>query len=376
MTVHPAYVLAFDLLLVFALIWAGRSQGYWSTISGGAFGVSGAVAALLLSIGATTLPTKGITSRISDAIVFDRYDHDFGDVTSLAKVTHEFRMSNTGAEPIEIIGARSTCSCSTADGITGLSIPSGGSLLIPVTIRVAEDESQQFGDVTILFRSLVNQEVGSRTVRVLASPKPDYRIAPRSRFLDLGRVEPNNNRTHLIELEPLFEPQSRFLSGVTSDKRVAVNLSEDGRRAEVQVRAQDGERSGDIAGIISLTTNSARQPKCTVYVQGECRPAVEVLPRSITISSGLKGSQDCELRVSTGTLGLILKEAKATDARVSVKVLESPSPDGQRILVSIPDTGPTPFAAQLQIIFDVPGSQQDRREERVMVPIFRLGSSN
>lgn len=185
--VHPSVVLGIDAAALIALAWQGRARGYWSSSWNARGLIIGAVAVIAASVGYVAL--RSPDRATPDLIVLDALEHDFGAVESVARVTHEFRLTNTGDESIEMTGVRSTCSCSSADGLVGQTVAPGGSLALPVSITVAEDEHQQIGDVTFLYRSPGQAESGSKTVRVTAAPRPDYRVTPRSKFVDLGRVE-------------------------------------------------------------------------------------------------------------------------------------------------------------------------------------------
>ena len=305
-----------------------------------------------------------------DAVTLDAYEHDFGDVESLASVTHEFRLTNGGQRPIEITGTRSTCGCSSAEGLKGLSVAPGEWIPVPVTIKVAEDEFQQVGDVTVLYSVPGRAAPGGVTVRVTASPRPDYRILPRSRHVDFGRVETGETVTRSIELQPLLDPNARFVSAETTDTRVGVTLAADGRSAEIRATAPPGSRSGDIAAVVVLKTNNARQPRCAIYTQGECKPLVEVAPRAVTVASGQEGLYECELAIDSAIDTLVVRSATVTDVRVTAKVVAGGGKP--RVRLSIPEGGATPIAAELNLVV---ADTARAREFRISVPVVRLGAS-
>lgn len=53
---------------------------------------------------------------VNESIVFEQKIHDFGTIREIGgKVSHQFRFTNTGKEPVVILSARAGCSCVNAD---------------------------------------------------------------------------------------------------------------------------------------------------------------------------------------------------------------------------------------------------------------------
>lgn len=175
-------------------------------------------------------------------------------------------------------------------------------------------------------------------------------------------------------MEPHLDPAARFLSAETTDERVGVTLSADGRRAEIRAIVPPGARSGDIAAVVSLKTDNARQPRCTVHVQGDCKPAVEVNPRSVTVASGVVGPHECELAIVGRIDALVVKAASVSDPRVVVRMVEAGG--GPRIRLSIPECGTTPIVAELRLVLEDGNSRESKSGEfQIVVPVVRLGKS-
>ncbi len=61
----------------------------------------------------TTADTTGVAKADPSAIKFAEESFDFGKVTDGDKVTHIFKFSNTGTQPLIISNASASCGCTT-----------------------------------------------------------------------------------------------------------------------------------------------------------------------------------------------------------------------------------------------------------------------
>ena len=354
-----------------SLAFIGRSQGIRTRLRNIGFALSGAALAAVVPPAVLLLQEHRAPNADVNTVMMDADEFDFGDVPANSKVTHEFRLTNTGDTAIEIVGTRSTCSCSTADGIQGQTVAAGGTMPIPISIRVAEDEGEQFGDVTIPYKPSADEGVRSRTVRVLANPKPDYRILPRSRFLDLGVITLREPKWAVVTLEPLLEPGSRLLTAVPNDRRIQAAVAADRLSATIRCDGRISGNSGRIAGLVVLASTSVRQAKVLVAVQGEFQAAVNAEPTAVTVAANETGilERDIVLRIRDRTL--TLQSVDCTDKAVGVSA-GTPDPDGTRRLRVVLPAVAADLAADIQVVFVGPASEAPRREERIVIPVYRF----
>lgn len=346
--IEPRYVLAFDLMAFVALLaWLPRCGVAGCLIYDRATArpVLAFIAALATLTVSVTVVSRGGRTADGLRVKVEPREHDFGEVAAGSRLTHRFTLSNSTGQTLEVVGVKSTCSCSTADGLVGVTVEPGARIEVPVTMRVAEDEDRQAGDISVYFRAGPAGIPAVRTVRVLATPRPEYRVEPRSRFIDFGV----SGAPRTVRLEPVLNRDARFVSATTSDARLTVRLADDGRAAEVAITGS-GATSGDISAVVMLATNSPRLPTVPVYVQGECPKSVEVRPRAIVVPSDRAGVFECDLEVECARPSLAIREVVCSDVNVRAELLSPTAATGRRVRLSVLEFGPTVYTGELVLV--------------------------
>jgi hypothetical protein len=97
-------------------------------------------------------------------IVFDKYDHDFGNIKQDTENRHTFSFTNTGNHPLIIESATGSCGC-TVPNYPKEPIPPGGVGTIDVEYKPGRQENQQTKTVTVV----ANTEPKETTLRVTAN---------------------------------------------------------------------------------------------------------------------------------------------------------------------------------------------------------------
>jgi hypothetical protein len=89
---------------------------------------------LCLSVTSASAQSSRKSKSDGPRIEIDPAEHDFGDVQQNQKLAHEFVVTNTGTEELEIRRLSTTCGC-TAAITTDRRIPPGGSTKLQVTLE-------------------------------------------------------------------------------------------------------------------------------------------------------------------------------------------------------------------------------------------------
>lgn len=77
-----------------------------------------------------------LNTKANDLLYIAETRHDFGKIAQGKPVTHEFELTNTGKEPLQIENIQASCGCTTPEW-TNTPIPAGGSKKIKVGYNAA-----------------------------------------------------------------------------------------------------------------------------------------------------------------------------------------------------------------------------------------------
>jgi Protein of unknown function (DUF1573) len=100
-------------------------------------------------------------------ITWEKVTHDFGDITQGDKVSHVFKFTNTGNEPLVITNVEVTCGCTTPKGWPRDPIMPGGQGEVTVAFNSAGKFGKQNKVVTVTSNSAGTTNQVMITVNVL-----------------------------------------------------------------------------------------------------------------------------------------------------------------------------------------------------------------
>lgn len=304
------------------------------------------------------------------AVRLDADIYDFGEVRSLARVTHDFLLQNRSAERIKILQIRHTCSCSTTDNLTGVFVEAGADLTLSVTVRVADDEGRQVGDVYVVYGA-DDGSSGTLAARILVSPQPSYRIDPQSRFVDFGDISDGGSVARRIVLIPIFDSNVRIQSAFVTGSCFRAVVCEGGREVDITFEAKTG-RAGNASAFVTLKTNSNSQPTTIVFVRGRCHTNITVEPNALVVSSDTTGLVVRDIVTFCAKSTLQLVSAHAQDDRLLVNVLPSVNGSNRSVRVAIPTTESVLYRTVVVMRFKYHGLDSSRPDEVVELPVFRI----
>lgn len=106
-------------------------------------------------------------------ITWEKVTHDFGDVFQGDKVSHVFKFTNTGTEPLVITNVEVTCGCTTPKGWPRDPIMPGGQGELTVAFNSAGKFGKQNKVVTVTSNSVGTTNQVMITVNVLEKKDPN-----------------------------------------------------------------------------------------------------------------------------------------------------------------------------------------------------------
>ncbi|AWV97415.1 DUF1573 domain-containing protein [Arcticibacterium luteifluviistationis] len=114
---------------------------------------------VLLSCNTTTTQEGAETSSLSNAeISFENPIHDFGAITEGDQVSHAFKFTNTGTDPLQITAVNVSCGCTVASKPMGM-------------VGVGQSD-----EIVINFNSTGKLGVNKKTVAVLSNAKNNSEV--------------------------------------------------------------------------------------------------------------------------------------------------------------------------------------------------------
>ena len=298
-------------------------------------------------------------------------EHDFGPVPARSVLMHRFVVQNNSTVSIELVAVRSNCNCSTADGIAGTVLAPGAQCDIPVTLRATEDEERQIADIILTYR-VDGRPSEQVAFRVAASPQPDYRTSPPGRFVDFGRLDGSSSPVRKYELQHALDPTVRIVSASSTDSRIAVKMTDEGRAIEIAPTRLPGDCGGSLSALVVCKTTSLHQPTFAIFIQADYEQLVTVSPKAIVLPSGLTGDVTSEVIVKHKIYSIDFQEVQSSRSDVSFAII--PTLDGSGMVrVIVPAVASGVLRGELTLRFKP--CRDGYQIAPVVVPLFRFGQT-
>jgi hypothetical protein len=167
------YFLTFALVGMLAMVACNSETGSTEegTESLAAAAVEGDAASNATPVNQADVPTGPLTT-----VNFAETTFDFGDVDEGEMVTHVYKFTNTGSEPLVIKDAKGSCGC-TVPKWPKTPIPAGESADIQVEFNSKGKAGKQSKRVTITANTDPAQSFLTISGNVIAKPKPEGEAA-------------------------------------------------------------------------------------------------------------------------------------------------------------------------------------------------------
>lgn len=214
---------------------------------------------------------------------FASTNHDFGRVVAGSVTKHAYAFTNTGNAVLQIQDVRVSCGCTTLDGWTR-NIEPGQAGSIPI-----EFNSSRFkGPVTKTVVVQSNDTNQPQTVlRFTADVWNPVEAVPASISLNTS-PSPTNPAVATFKIFNRQE-QPFEITGVQSNHKLLTaeyRTIEPGKVFEITVKSPAVSGSGNVYGNIEVKTSFSQLPVINVPAWIVDRPAVSVIPATITLPPG------------------------------------------------------------------------------------------
>jgi hypothetical protein len=255
-------------------------------------------------------------------IEFSATSFDFGRVKASDLLRHEFIVTNTGSEVLEVSQVEPACDCTVA-GDWDHRIPPGGKGRIPIEFHPARFNGPVTKAITVTCNDAA-EPVHSLQIR--ADAWQPVEVHPEFvHFTPVG--DEAGHEVKIVRIvsklgEPLMleQPQSSNPAFAVETKVIRA-----GREFELRVKYVGGAGSSNPRGAITIKTSSADVPLIKIGTGANVQEAFTLMPPRITLPSGpLKpGYQHVQMiRNNTGT-PIQLRDASLNAEGASVRIAET-----------------------------------------------------
>ncbi|MFH1417534.1 MAG: DUF1573 domain-containing protein [Planctomycetota bacterium] len=317
------------------------------------------------------------------AIEFDAPVFDFGRHSDDSEVKHEFKFTNTGTGPLEILKVQPSCGCTLAGKFDRIVQP-GDAGAIPVTFRTKKLEGQVSKKITV-FTNVPTQdrltlEIGGFVwLPLQATPKRatfgilkiEQAVEGVLRKLTLqSNVESPVNITGVHSTNPVFSPEIKVL--------------DPGRQFELTISLKGQVPPGSHRGRIEFSTGLEERPTVEIHVDAYIQADVDVMPAKISLSPGRKRDMTRRLIVRNGTeTPLEVTQVTTTDPVLTTSLEETnrgtqylvtltipkdyiPPPDGDAIVIDTNSTTMPRVTVPVELRSPTSPARQDGKPPRII----------
>ena len=232
--------------------------------------------------GLPSIPKPTVVLKPGEApkATFESPELDFGRVRGGAVITHDFRFTNTGTGPLEIVAVRPSCGCTTAGDFDKIVRP-GQSGKIPIRLETEKFSGNLSKSVTI--HTNVSGSEGTITLRLYGEVWRALDVKPRK--ASFGRVMNDHEQVRRLTIINNTD-QTPHLTDIRSTNpvfRATIRAIDSPKRFELIVTAVPPFKDGRNSGRITLSTGIADLPTLDVFVSAYRAPPVDVRPRRVRI---------------------------------------------------------------------------------------------
>lgn len=216
-------------------------------------------------------------------IVFEKLEHNFGDVQEGTIATHTFTFKNEGKKPLRLLGVRPSCGCTTpeysrepvAPGGTGhikVAYDSNGRPgIIDKTVSVSTDGDPNFVVLTIK-GAVLNDKVKGPDLTQLGN------LLLNEGSIDAKSVPIGGNFSHSIEYQVTGTKGVKILGFEAPDDIEVKHFQYTAQPQEifqftVYLKPNSTRRPGTFNDAVTLITDDTVMPRKTIFVSGIITPS-------------------------------------------------------------------------------------------------------
>lgn len=280
-----------------------------------------AAALLVFTLSASTAQAQSWADRM-----FNELSHNWGPVARGATVRYPFYLTNTLNEPINIVGLRPSCGCTSG--------ASDKSLLQPgerATVEAQMDTTNFVGHkATILFVTLVTSSGKQAEVRLAVSSDIQSDIVLNPGTVDFGYLVAGQEVTRTVRIDRVGMPEWRAVKMSSSVKGIDAKLTELARTStgvsyELTVGLRKDAPEGVIRNDLFIHTNDPNNPAIPVLMTGQVVGALNVSPKSVNLGN-LQAKSESPVQgrfVISGSQPFVVTGVEGSDEALELVVAET-----------------------------------------------------
>lgn len=291
---------------------------------------------------------------------------DLGTMPQGEKLTRRLTFTNGLPVPIQIVGIRSSCNCTTAGDWTGRTVAADSRVELPITYDAGEHDGPRTSHFTVYYRDIGRQLSAWQTVSFSANVATDYRVEPRE--VDFGTLDADRTATRSVVVRPV-QLRDVTVTRVECEMRsVNGRIAADGGNIRVDLTYQPEPSSpgGRVGGRVRLHTNSTHLPVADVFVSAEVTPIIDIEPRMIVVGAEAAGTVEHAIAVRWRGRPSRIKQVSSAGGNLQCRTVEDS--EGSRVAVAVP---PCPdgrcIDSEVRMVIEGGGG-----ERLVVVPVHRF----
>lgn len=229
------------------------------------------IAFVMAGFGGRLLLGEEADSKVA-ATVGDTRSHDFGTVRAGEIIEHTFSLVNSGREPLHIEQVQSSCGCTVA-GVESKSVPSGGSVLMLVTLNTKGRAGKLTQSVSVIFSG---DEARTYTLS-------GFVVSDELKPVELGTVLRGDVSPRVLNL-PWPTGQTLVVEEVHFNRdKLDVQITPGDKAHSVSIALRDDVPYGLVSESVALHTNDPLAPEKSIVVRGMVSQPVVCEPPEVTL---------------------------------------------------------------------------------------------
>jgi hypothetical protein len=297
-------------------------------------------------------------------LVLPQSGWNFGAVTNLAELDHDFVISNSGDATLQIDHVISSCNDCLQAGIEKDKILPGGSTRLHSRL----DMRRLSGEVSRTILVDCNDPQNPSTVLELKGVVvPAYQITPPAIELDLSKGQ----RAATAQIQPLFKLRAGLSQVDCDDSNVLATIgSESSAVTTLTVESRQTILRGNTLATVTLHSNNSNDLPCRVTVLIHNPPDVEVVPSQLTFQPQADPQMQVLWLYQHGASPLTLLDAVPSSDDYHCEI--DPDPDGvdYRIYVTAAPLQPSTGKTNSLVLKMMDAKHQNAA---VVIPLFVAG---
>jgi hypothetical protein len=222
-------------------------------------------------------------------MAFEERVYDFGIAGPGDRITHIFKFTNAGSEPLQITRVSTSCGC-TAALLSQKEIPPGSSGDIRTVFETKRFEGEQETTITVHSNDPDDPEI---ELTIIGAIQRDVAVVPQG--INFGDVEKGKTVTGSVKLLQLsqnklvlhrIEVNEKYLNATTSRFR-----EENSRGIHIDITLKPEAPVGAFNEVITLHTNLKRRPRIDVPVWANILGRIQVQPEILSLGTISKGGK-------------------------------------------------------------------------------------